>query len=608
MMGRERWKVAHLTTIDASLRYLVLPQLLAVVEEGGEPVGISAPGPFVQELREAGVRHIPLPASTRGMDVIADLRAAYQLWGILRRERPDVLHTHNPKPGLYGRVIGRLAGVPVVVNTVHGLYATPDDVLLKKIVVYSLEAVAARFSHVELVQSAEDFELLTRRRITRPSRTRLLGNGVDLERFDPRRFSEADRTEVREELGIEDGVVVIGMVGRLVAEKGYPELLEVAEMLDERFAVVCVGPDDPEKNDALPRELIGRARRRGVRFLGLREDVDRLYLAMDLFVLPSHREGFPRAAMEAAAMGLPVIATDIRGCREVVEDGVNGVLVGVADPEGLTRSIVELGSDPQLRDVMGQRSREKALREFDERRVVQAVLESYGVRDNLDPNGVTARQRKPRVDIPLWGRILKRALDLAVAVPMLIVAAPFMAVIAALIRFRLGGPVVFRQSRPGLHGQPFELVKFRTMTDETGTDGQVLPDDQRMTRLGVLLRKASLDELPELINVIGGKMSLVGPRPLLIRYLDRYSCRQLLRHQMKPGLTGWSQINGRNAMGWEEKLELDVWYVENWSMRLDIKILIQTLWAVVRRAGVNEPGHATASEFMGTVNQPEGEL
>jgi glycosyltransferase involved in cell wall biosynthesis len=186
-------KVAHLTTVDLSLRYLVMPQLTAATRFGWEAIGISAPGPYVAELEAAGIRHIPLPTSSRGWGLRADLRAAGDLWRILREEKVDILHTHNPKPGLYGRILGRLAGVPIVVNTVHGLYATEDDATAKRAAVYLTEGVASRFSDAELVQSVEDLELMTRYHITRRHRSALLGNGVDLSRFDPERFGPEER-------------------------------------------------------------------------------------------------------------------------------------------------------------------------------------------------------------------------------------------------------------------------------------------------------------------------------------------------------------------------------------------------------------------------------
>lgn len=375
-MTEPEFSIAHLTTVDLSLRYLVLPQLEAPLSLGIGSIGISAPGPWVEDLKARGIQHIPLQSSTRGMSLISDLRAAWELAQALSRVRPDVLHTHNPKPGLYGRVIGRLLGVPIVVNTVHGIYAAPDDRLLKRAVVYLLEAVAARFSDVELVQSAEDTALMRRLHIAPRGRVEHLGNGVDLDRFDRRRLGPEVRREVRSELGVGPDAIVVGCVGRLVLEKGYAELLEAAEGLGEEFVVVCIGPEDPEKPDAVPPALIERAKRRGVKFLGMRTDVERLYMGMDIFVLPSHREGFPRSAMEAAAMGLPVIATDIRGCREVVDPGRNGLLVPVRDPDALRRAIQKL-ADRDLREELSHQARAKAEEAFDEKRVVARVLRAY---------------------------------------------------------------------------------------------------------------------------------------------------------------------------------------------------------------------------------------
>jgi len=370
-------KVAHLTTVDLSLRYLVFAQLESIREMGGESIGISAPGPWVEEIEAAGITHVPLPASTRGIAPLADLKAAWQLWKILRDDPPDILHTHNPKPGLYGRILGRLAGVPVVINTVHGLYAAPDDPPVKKAVVYVLEAIAARFSDLELVQSREDLALMERLHMVRPGQGQLLGNGVDLVKFDPDRTDLPGRAAMRAELGVSDDQIVVGMVGRLVAEKGYPELFEAAAELQDNYVVVAIGPDDPDKPDALPREVVESAEQAGVRFLGMRTDVDALYQALDVFVLPSHREGFPRAAMEAAAMGLPIIATDIRGCREVVDDGINGVLIPVRSPNLLKAAIERVGSDAEARQRMGSASWRKAQLAFDEQMVVHRVLEAY---------------------------------------------------------------------------------------------------------------------------------------------------------------------------------------------------------------------------------------
>jgi len=370
-------KVAHLTTVDMSLRYLVMPQMLAIRDAGAEVVGISAPGPWVPELEAAGIRHIPLKSSTRRMDLLADLRAARDLWRILGRERFDVLHTHTPKPGFYGRVLGRLAGVPIVVNTVHGLYATEDDHWLKRAVVYGLEAIASRCSDAELVVSSEDLELLHRWRISPRNRSKLVGNGVDLARFDPTRFDAEARRRLRETFGVTSDQIVVGVVGRLVAEKGYPELFEAARILSDRYAFLAIGPHDPDKADALPKRMLNEAQAAGVRILGMRNDVDELHAGFDIFVLPSHREGLPIAAIEAAASGLPIIATDIRGCRQVVDHGRNGLLIPVGNAKAMAAAITRLGEDPETRTSMARAGRRKAEDEYDERRVVETVIETY---------------------------------------------------------------------------------------------------------------------------------------------------------------------------------------------------------------------------------------
>jgi sugar transferase EpsL len=197
---------------------------------------------------------------------------------------------------------------------------------------------------------------------------------------------------------------------------------------------------------------------------------------------------------------------------------------------------------------------------------------------------------------------IKRAFDLALALLALTVLSPMIGVIAFLVWLKLGAPVLFRQPRPGLHGRIFTLYKFRTMTDARDAQGNLLPDAERMTPLGRFLRTTSLDELPELFNVLKGDMSLVGPRPLLMRYLDRYTPEQMRRHQVKPGITGWAQVNGRNVLTWEQKFALDVWYVDHWSFWLDLKTIALTVWKVLTREGISQPGQATAQEFMGQSN------
>lgn len=197
-------------------------------------------------------------------------------------------------------------------------------------------------------------------------------------------------------------------------------------------------------------------------------------------------------------------------------------------------------------------------------------------------------------------RITKRAVDLVFSAFGLLLLSPLLLMLWVFVRVKLGSPVLFMQQRPGLKARPFTIYKFRSMTPARDDQGNLLPDAQRLTHLGRFLRSTSLDELPELWNVLKGDMSLVGPRPLLMEYLDLYKLVQKRRHEVKPGITGWAQVNGRNNLSWEDKFRLDVWYVDHWSLGLDMKIILQTVVSIFKRDGINQPGQATAEKFKGS--------
>jgi sugar transferase EpsL len=215
----------------------------------------------------------------------------------------------------------------------------------------------------------------------------------------------------------------------------------------------------------------------------------------------------------------------------------------------------------------------------------------------LTPAKGTARQGRRQVG---WRIAVKRICDCAIAMCGLLIFAPILFCVAIMITFTMGLPIIFRQKRPGQDAKLFTLYKFRTMSNRRDPAGKLLSDSERLTRLGKVLRSTSLDELPQLWNVLRGDLSLVGPRPLLIEYLPRYSPEQSRRHEVIPGITGWAQINGRNALTWEEKFDLDLWYVDHWSLMLDVKILLITVLKVLSRNGIAQDGHATMTEFMGT--------
>lgn len=359
-------RVAHLTTVDVSLAVLLRTELEADVERGVETYGLSAPGPFVGEVEALGVRHIPLAALTRSWDPVRDVVAIKQLASALRETRPDVLHTHNPKTGVMGRIVGRVVGVPVVVNTCHGLWATTDDSRRKRMLVHGAEAVAAAFSDAELYQNAQDRQSLNR--WVRQSKTWVVGNGTDLRTFAP---DPSARDRVRAELGLDDDTVLVGGIGRLVAEKGLREFELVARALRGRAVFVWAGRHDLDKSDAVA------VTDGAVRFLGHRNDMAAVHNAFDVFVLPSYREGFSRSAMEAAATGTSMVLSDIRGCREIGRHGQEVLLVPTRDADALRKAVERLIDDAQLRARLGDAARRRALAQFDQRAVAAASWATY---------------------------------------------------------------------------------------------------------------------------------------------------------------------------------------------------------------------------------------
>jgi glycosyltransferase involved in cell wall biosynthesis len=371
--------VAQVATADITLRYLLLNQFRALQAEGFAVAGISGSGEAASGLRDLGIRWIPVEHLNRQWNPFADVRAFLALWRLFRRERFVIVHTHAPKTGVLGRLAARLAGVPIVVNTVHGLYGI-DRGALERWFFLTMERLAAKVSDYEFCQSREDLDLLRQLGIIAPARSAYLGNGVNLDHFDPSAVSPQTRDRLRADLGLPADAIVVGTVGRLVAEKGYREFIDAAEQVKQRrFEVVflAIGPSDGTKEDALGAAVIRRGEAAGVRFLGMRTDMRELYSLMDLFVLASYREGFPRSAIEAAAMGKALVLTDIRGCREVVTPGYNGILVPVRQAAPLAQAITALLDNERLRRQYGEASRARALLEFDERRIIGSIVAAY---------------------------------------------------------------------------------------------------------------------------------------------------------------------------------------------------------------------------------------
>jgi glycosyltransferase involved in cell wall biosynthesis len=392
-------RVAHVATIAASLPDLLLNQLCSLQAAGYDVTAVCSPGPETAVLAGTGIRHLGVPM-TRRLTPLADVLSLARLYRLFRRERFHIVHTHTPKAGLLGQLAARLAGVPVVVNTVHGFYFHEHMAWYARRLALAAERVAARCSDRILSQNQEDVRTALREGICGLERIIHLGNGIDLDVFTPDRFPAPVRQALRAELGLPPDAPVVGFVGRLSARrKGLADLLgaaaEVSQQCpDVRFLIV--GEAAAGERDAVdPADVLASPVGRFCRFLGQRPfpEMPKLYSLMDVLVLPSAFEGLPRAIMEAAAMGVPAVATDVKGNREAVEAGRTGLLVPFRNPAALAAAIVHLVTDTARARQMGEAVRQRARERFDERAVFQTIQDEYAAL--LAQTGLSAVARTP---------------------------------------------------------------------------------------------------------------------------------------------------------------------------------------------------------------------
>lgn len=589
-------RLVHVTTVPATLGFL-RGQIGYFKSRGYQVWAVSSPGPALESFgADQDIKTCSVPME-RNVTPLADLWSLVRMWFIFRKIRPAIVHGHTPKGGLLAMIAAFLAGVPWRVYSVHGL---PLETATgwRRLLLKWTERVSCLLAHRVLPVSPSLSRRVVEERLCLPHKLRVLGqgtvNGVDAtHRFVPGAEQFRAAREFRQELGIQPESMVIGFVGRIVRDKGVPELVRAWGSLRPEFPeahLVIAG--DFEPRDRVPEETERMLRKDPrIHLLGHTTSMSKVLAAMDVVALPTYREGFPQVPLEAAAMERPVVATRVTGCVDAVVDGVTGTLVDAGDPVGLAAAIRKYLHDPELRQAHGRAARMRVLRDFRPDSLCRALEAEYRV-GMRNPDGGHARpvpvERAVEV-APLPGRplehALKRIVDLCGATSLLVLLSPVMALVALGTWATLGAPILFRQRRPGLKGRPFVTLKFRTMRDGPEKDAV------RMTRLGRLLRHLSLDEIPQLLNVVRGEMSLVGPRPLLMSYLDRYTPRLRKRHDVKPGITGWCQVNGRNSLTWDQKFEYDLWYVERWSLLLDFKILAMTVGRVARKAGIEGPGY-----------------
>lgn len=374
-------KVCHIASIDITVKFLLLPQLKSLVKEGYYVHVVYSKGTLTKEIEQEGIKVKAIEIKRKLFSPISDIVALIKLYFYFRKEKFDIVHTHAPKPGLLGQLAAKAAGVPIIINTIHGLYFTEDSSSFRKNVFTFIEKISAQCSTLIFSQNREDIQTMVDKKIAPADKIVYLGNGIDLARFNPQKFSQDFIKNKKRELGLPEDARIIGIVGRLVKEKGYLEMFEAMKEIIQRYPnaiLLSVGPDDLVKKDKLSKEIIKEyGIENNIVFLGQREDIEEIFPLMDIFVLPSHREGFPRSVIEAMAMERPIVVTDIRGCREEIDNGINGIIIPVKNSKELAKAVVTLLDDKNKADELAKHAKMKAEREFDETIIFSRILKEY---------------------------------------------------------------------------------------------------------------------------------------------------------------------------------------------------------------------------------------
>ena len=351
-----RVKICHVANSSFAVKSLLVPQLKFLIKEGYDVSAACAEGKWSDEIKKEGIKVKNINFS-RNVLSSSHFIAFLQLFFYFKKEKFDIVHTHNPVPGLLGQLAAKFAGVPIIINTIHGFYFTDNTPAFKRKVFIFLEKVAAKCSTLIFSQNKEDIKTAVKEEICSPEKIRYLGNGINIDKFNIERFSKDFIIEKKKELGLKDNSKIIGIVARMVKEKGYLELFEACKNIFEKIPdafLLAIGPEEPGKKDGFNQSIVkDYGIEDKVIFLGERNDVDELYPLMDVFVLPSHREGFPRSLIEASAEKIPIVATNIRGCREAVDNNKTGILIPAKNIAELEKAIIYLFNNSEVAKNMG---------------------------------------------------------------------------------------------------------------------------------------------------------------------------------------------------------------------------------------------------------------
>jgi len=375
-------KICYVVSVDITLKITLLNCLKSLKQDGYEVSAVCSPGKWVEDIRKEGIKIKTIKITRKIFTPISDLIALVKLFLYFKKEKPDIVHAQTPKAGFLGRIAARLAGVPIVIYTNLGFYFHENSSLIQRAFFIFMEKIAAKFSDLIFSINKEDIETAIKEKICNPELIVYSGDGINIGRFNPSKFSPEQIIQKRKSFGLDAQNKVVGIVARLVIEKGYLDLFHAFKILSESFSearLMVIGIEEPEKKDFFDLEFFAKkyGLEKKILFLGERTDVDELYSLMDVFVLPSHREGLGRVVLEASLLEKPVVATNIRGCRESVNDSQTGILVPVKNSKKLAEALIYLFNNPEEAKKMGKAGRIKAMKEFDEQLVFDRIKKEY---------------------------------------------------------------------------------------------------------------------------------------------------------------------------------------------------------------------------------------
>lgn len=599
---KDKPRLLRITTLPASQKTLLNGQLGFFKRKKYKVMAVSADGPDALYFSVEGIPHHAIPLTNK-FSPFRDISSLIQLLIILGEFKPDIVHTHTAKAGLIGMVASRIAGVPIRMHTISRVPQEGKKGLKQKLMLLGEKITYSCATN--LYPNSRGLKELLESRFNIGNKARVVGsgstNGIDtgLNRRRPELENEA--AMLREKYGIAPHDLVFGYIGSVVYEKGIAELVEAFIQCREHLRVprklfLLVAGPIPD-NEPLDSDLLQfLTDDPNVILAGYQQETRPWIIASDIFVFPSHREGFPNIVLQACCLEVPCIVSDIIGNNEIISHHETGLIVPPMNAAALAEAMQYMAEQDNLRREFGHNARELVSAKFDQRLIWSELNLEY---ERLLSH---SRQRGKQTQL-FYGRFVKPVFDFVIAALTLAITLPVMLVCMVVLGVVNHGKIFFTQQRPGRYGKLFTMLKFRTMTNQTNSFGELLPDEARLTPVGKFIRKTSLDELPQLINVLLGQMSLVGPRPLLKEYMGLYSEEQHRRHTVKPGITGWAQVNGRNDVSWPRRFDLDVWYVKHQSFRLDLKILWLTLIRVFRAEGITSPTSATMERFGGNTTE-----